>query len=113
MGVAGVITPVVGLTVALGVDGLFATHVPPVEGVAVKVPVEPKQTEAGEVTIGSGFIVKAPVVALHPVDVWVNSNVAGPVAVGKVVITPPLVIETPVPETTAQVPPVDGVAVAP
>jgi hypothetical protein len=89
---------------------LFETHVPPVEG--VRFPVEPKQIELGEVNVGNGFIVKGPVTALHPVDVWVNSNVAGPVADVVVVITPPLVIETPVPATTAHVPPVIGVACA-
>jgi hypothetical protein len=42
---------------------VLTDHVPPVEGVAVKVPVEPKQTEVGAVTVGKGFIVKFPVVA--------------------------------------------------
>lgn len=89
---------------------LFETQVPPVEG--VRFPVEPKQIELGEVTVGNGFIVKGPVIALHPLDVWVNSNVAGPVADVVELITPPVVIGTPVPETTAQVPPVVGVACA-
>jgi hypothetical protein len=103
--------PVVEPTVATFVFGL-TVHVPPIEGVTVKVPVEPIHTEAGELTVGKGFIVKGPVVALHPVAVSVNSNVAGPVADVVVVITPPFVIETPVPETTAQVPPDVGVACA-
>lgn len=104
----GVITPAF-VTVATAV--LLLVQVPKVVG--VKAPVEPIQTEVGAVNVGNGFIVKEPVVALHPVDVWVNSNVAGPVADVVVVITPPLVIETPVPATTAHVPPVIGVEVAP
>jgi hypothetical protein len=68
-GVAGVTTPVVELTVALGVVGLFAAHVPPVEG--VRFPVEPKQIELGAVTTGKLLIATFEVVLLQPVAVMV------------------------------------------
>ena len=56
--------PVVLPTVALVIP--FELHVPPVEG--VKFPVEPKQIEAGEVTVGKLLIVTAEVVALQLPD---------------------------------------------
>jgi hypothetical protein len=54
----GVITPAF-VTVATAV--LLLVQVPKVVG--VKAPVEPIQTEDGEVTVGNGLIVKSPVVA--------------------------------------------------
>jgi len=96
--------------VTVATVGFELVQVTPVVG--DKVPVDPIQIEDGDVNVGNAFIVKFPVVAWQPVEVCVNINVAGPVADVVAVITPPFVIETPVPVTTAQVPPFVGVAPA-
>ena len=83
---------------------LLLTHVPPVVG--DKVIVDPTQTDDAPLTIGKAFTVTGFVVALQPVEVWVNVNVTEPGATPDT--TPPFVTVAKLLLLLTHVPPVVG-----
>ena len=84
-------------------DGLLLTHVPPVAGDKVVVAFTQIAELPVILTTGNAFTVTDEVVLLHPVDVWVNVNVALPAA--RPVTTPAFVTDAIEGLLLTQVPP--------